>query len=132
MSEAHQLTDLQIAIMRVLWARREATVAEITEALRDERGLAQTTVATLLSRLEKRGAVGHRTQARQYIYRALVTEPEVRRSMVSELTERLFDGDVPALVSHLLTTRAVTSDDLERVKAIITAHELGAEERTDD
>ena len=61
MAEPHQLTELQIAIMRILWERKEATVAEIHAALLDERGLAPTTVATLLSRLEKRGAVKHLT-----------------------------------------------------------------------
>jgi BlaI family penicillinase repressor len=102
MTEQHSFTALQLAILRVLWERGEATVNEIWEALHDERGLAQTTLATMLSRLEKRGAVGHRTDARQYVYRALVTEDAARHSMVSELTARLFEGDVPALVSHLL------------------------------
>ena len=81
MPEAHHLTDLQIAIMRVLWDRGRATVAEICDTLRPERGLALTTVATLLSRLEKRGIVAHETRARQFVYRALVTEADVRRTI---------------------------------------------------
>jgi predicted transcriptional regulator len=118
-SEAHLLTDLQLAVMRVLWDRGEANVAEIWEALRPERGLAQTTVATLLSRLDKRGAVTHRREARQFVYRAAVSEPQVRRVMVRELTTRLFAGDVTALVSHLLSGREVSAGDLARVKAMI-------------
>jgi len=62
MSELHHLTGLQIAFLRVLWQRGEASVAEICEALRPERALAQTTVATVLSRLEKRGVVAHRVR----------------------------------------------------------------------
>jgi predicted transcriptional regulator len=127
MPETHQLTDLQIAIMRILWERREATVVEIAEALRDERGLAQTTIATLLSRLERRGVVSHRTRARQFVYTPLVTESEVQRSMVTELTERLFDGDVAALMTHLLSAREVSSGDLERIKELIAVHEAGTE-----
>jgi predicted transcriptional regulator len=123
MSDLHQLTDLQIAIVRVLWDRGEATAAEICDALRPERGLAPTTIATLLSRLEKRGVVRHRTEARQYVYRATVSEGEVRRSMVGELTERLFGGDIAALMTHLLSAREVSPGDLERVKALIVAHE---------
>ncbi|MBI4501914.1 MAG: BlaI/MecI/CopY family transcriptional regulator [Gemmatimonadetes bacterium] len=127
MSELHQLTELQIAVMRVLWDKGEATVAEIWEALRPERGLAQTTVATLLSRLEKRGVVAHKSRARQYLYRATVTESDVRRVMVRDLTERLFDGDVAALMSHLLTGREVTPGDLARVKKLVEAKESGKE-----
>ena len=127
MSETDQLTDLHIAIMRVLWERGEATVAAIHEALLAERGLAPTTVATLLSRLEKRGVVKHRSASRQYVYYPAVSEHEVRRSMVSELTERLFDGDVAELVSHLLDAREISSGDLEKVKELIADHEARLE-----
>jgi len=127
MSETHQLTDLQFAVMRVLWETGEASVTEIWEALRPERGLAQTTVATLLTRLERRGAVTHRSRARQYLYSAAITEADVQNVMVRELTERLFDGDVAALMSHLLTARAVSPGDLARVKKLVEAHEKARE-----
>jgi predicted transcriptional regulator len=126
MADTHQLTDLQLAILRVLWDRGRATAAEITEALRPERGLAQTTIATLLSRLERRGIVSHESRNRQFVYRARVSESAVRRSMVRELTEQLFEGDVTALVNHLLSGREISSGDLARVKAMIEAHEKGA------
>jgi predicted transcriptional regulator len=128
MPETHQLTDLQISLMRVLWDRGQATVAEICEAVRSERGLALTTVATLLSRLEKRGIVSHETRARQFVYQALVTEADIRRSMVHELTEQLFDGDVAALMSHLLTAREISSGDLNRIKAMLAEHQAGRKE----
>ena len=127
MTEQHQLTDLQVAIMRVLWDRTQATVAEIHEALLPDRGLAPTTVATLLSRLEKRGIVKHRTASRQYVYYPAISEGEVRRSMVSDLAERLFDGDVAELVSHLLSEREMSAGDLEKVKELIASHEARLE-----
>jgi BlaI family transcriptional regulator, penicillinase repressor len=119
MSESFQLTALQLDLMRVLWDRGEATVTDMWEALYDDRGLAQTTLATMLSRLEKRGVVTHRVEARQFVYRALVTEPEVQHSMVSELTSRLFEGDVPALVSHLLTAQDISPGDRSRIRAML-------------
>jgi len=128
MAETYQLTDLQIAIMRVLWDRGQATVVDIWEALHEERGLAQTTIATLLTRLQKRGVVSHTTRQRQFVYRAEVTESEVRRSMVSDLTERLFDGDVAALMTHLLSGREVSTGDMERIKQLIAEHEADGED----
>lgn len=130
MPEIHQLTDLQLAILRVLWDTEQASAAEITEALRPKRGLAQTTISTILSRLEKRGIVDHETRSRQFVYRPMVTESEVRHSMVQELTEQLFAGDVTALVSHLLSEREIDRGDLARVKEMIQAHEKEA--RRDD
>ena len=118
-----RLSDLQIAVMRVLWKRGEATVNEVHEDLLDERGLAPTTVATVLSRLEKRGLLSHHTAGRQFVYRPLATEEQIRISMVEELTELLFEGDVSEMVSHLLSAKEISPGDLARVKSLIEERE---------
>ena len=128
MTERHQLTELQLAILRVIWDKGEATVQDIWEALHPGRGLAQTTVATMLSRLERRGVVTRRAESRQYHYRAAVTEPEVQHSMVGELTERLFDGDVTALVQHLLSGEDISPGDLAKIRDMIERVDTNAAE----
>ena len=112
------LSDLQLDLMRVLWARDEASVAEIAAAL-DDRDLAHTTVATVLTRLAKRGLVSARRDGRQLIYRAEVAEPEVRRSMVGGLLRSVFGGDPKALLAHLVDEREVNSRDLDRVRELL-------------
>src|SRR5439155_15281837 len=121
MSGRHQLTELQLAILRVIWDKGEATVQDIWEALHAERGLAQTTVATMLSRLERRGVVTRRAppHARQYHYRAAVTQEEVQPSMVGELTHRLYDGHVTALLQHLLSGPDVSPADPPNLREMI-------------
>lgn len=126
MPEPTHLTDLQLAIVRVLWTRGPCTVVDVQEALLPDRPLAQTTVATLLTRLEKRGVVSHSTEGRQYQYRAMVSEPDVRRSMVSELTDMLFAGRPAALISHLIGEREIAPGDLDEVKRLIAAAEQRA------
>ena len=113
------LSELQIAVMRELWSRQEASTAEVAQALADQRGLAHTTVATLLTRLEKRGVVAARRDGRQLVYRALVSEEQVRRSMVAGLLGSIFGGDAPALVSHLVRESELGADDLERIKRLL-------------
>ncbi len=132
MTDSAQLTDLQLALLRVLWTQGEATVAQVVEALRPERELAPTTVATLLSRLEKRRVVSHTTRARQYVYRARVSESAVRASMVAGLTDTLFGGDVAALMSHLLDAGSVSPGDLDRVRTLIARAETALEKSHDD
>ncbi|HEX9704803.1 MAG TPA: BlaI/MecI/CopY family transcriptional regulator [Gemmatimonadales bacterium] len=120
MAAPNPLTELQLDLMQVLWRRGEATVQEVLKDL--GRPLAQSTVATLLSRMEKKRLITHRSEGRQYVYRATLSESDVQRSMVEGLThlaDDLFDGDVATLVSHLLTGRDVNPDDLARVKALI-------------
>ncbi|HSO23017.1 MAG TPA: BlaI/MecI/CopY family transcriptional regulator [Chondromyces sp.] len=124
----HTLGDLQHAIMKVLWQRAEATVAEVHDALYEERSLAPTTIATMLRKMEDKGVVAHRVDGRQFVYRPTVSEPEVRTSMVSELIDRLFSGDAAALVSHLVADRAIDSDELERLRALLAEAETAREE----
>jgi predicted transcriptional regulator len=122
MPRSFRLGDLQLAILRVLWERGEATVAEVHEALARERGLAPTTIATMLQKLEKKGVVDHRSEGRRFVYRPLVSEDQVTRSMVAELTSQLFRGDVTALVSHLLSHHDVEPEELARLRRLIAAH----------
>ena len=123
MHEDNNLSDLQVAVMRVLWQRGEAIVADVHSALQEQRGLAPTTIATVLSRLERRGLVRHRTQGRQFVYAAAVSEEEIRTSMLASLTSRLFNGDATALVSHLLRSRDMEAGDLEKVRALLAGSE---------
>ncbi len=122
MPDTTQLSALQMTLMRVLWQRSEATAAEIHEAVLAERDLAPTTVATVLSRLAKKGVVTYRQEGRQYVYRPLVSEHDVRQSMVGDLVEQLFDGDAAALVSHLLHESEMAPGDLDRLRALLENH----------
>lgn len=121
MTHSPQLSDLQLDVLRVLWDRGEAGVADVHQALYDQRKLAVTTVATLLNRLEKRGLVRHRREGRQFVYAATVPEGELRKTMVEELTDRVFQGSAADLVHHLLNEDELSPGDLERVRAMIDA-----------
>jgi BlaI family penicillinase repressor len=114
-----QLSDLQLDVLRVIWRDDEATVAKVHSELLPKRGLATTTIATVLTRLEKRGVLAHRREGRQFVYRSLVTEKDAARNMVNELTERVFNGDAAELVAHLINERKVTNGELDRLKQLI-------------
>jgi predicted transcriptional regulator len=126
MEESHHLGDLQLAIMRILWSRDEASVADVHEALEPERGLALTTIATMLAKMEKKGVVDHRAEGRRFIYRPTVSEGQVRRSMVSDLTSQLFRGDALALVNHLLS-EDIDARELTQLRKLIAAKEAAKE-----
>ena len=102
MTRHHHLAELQLAIMQILWDRGGATVAEVRQALQPERDLAHTTVGTMLAKLEEGGRATHRSDGRVNIYRPLIEREQVARSMVSDLAERLFGGDVTEMFCHLL------------------------------
>jgi BlaI family transcriptional regulator, penicillinase repressor len=125
MADDIALSDLQLDLMRALWRSGELSVGEVAEALAGHdlgaRDLAHTTVATLLTRLEKRGVVSVRRDGRMLVYRAEVSETQVRRSMVSSLIAQVFRGDSKALLAHLVSEREVAPGDLDQIRALLDA-----------
>ena len=119
MAAKTQLSDLQLAVVRRLWARGEATVAEVHGDLLAPRGLAPATVATVMTRLEKDGVLARRREGRQYLYRALVSEDELKRGQVRSLVERLFGGRAEGLLAHLVRAGDVDEGDLERISTLL-------------
>lgn len=131
-SDPVRLGDLQLAILRVLWSEGEATVARVHAVVEPERGSAASTIATMLTKMEARGLVRHRKSGRQFVYRARIGEAEAKRSMVRDVTSRLFRGDPLALVSHLVREEELGPEDLEAIRAMIERHAARASAATAD
>ena len=124
MSRKPQLASLQLAIMRILWQKEEATVADVRDLLAQEgRDLAYTTVATMLAKMERKGQVAHRALGKAFLYHPVLRQEQVSRSMVADLAQRLFGGDVTLMVSHLLDGCELSSGELARLKALIRKKE---------
>ncbi len=119
--KTYRLGDLQLKIMKVLWDRREATVAEVHTGLAHDEDLAYTTMATMLRKMEARGLVGHRQDGRTFIYFPLVAAEAVTRSMADDLLDRVFEGSLADMVNHLLTTHDVSREELLRLEKLINA-----------
>lgn len=123
MATSHKLAELQLAIMHVLWERGEATVAEVRAALEPARQLAHTTIGTMLTKMEAKRLVAHRSDGKANVFRPVIKQERVGRSMVADLAERLFGGDVTALVCHLLDECDVSRAELGRLKKLIRQKE---------
>jgi BlaI family transcriptional regulator, penicillinase repressor len=116
-NKLHRLGELQLKIMKVLWARSEVSVGEVQKALEAE--LAYVTVATMLRKMEARGLVRHRVEGRTFLYKPLVAEAAVTRGVVGDLLNHFFAGSLPAMVSHLLTSREVSRQELTELEKLI-------------
>lgn len=111
--------DLQIAIMRVLWDRNEATLAEIRAALERDRPTAATTVATVLSRLEQNGSVSHRDGERARVYLPKIPRENLQRSQARGLVDRLFGGRAAELVAHLVRESEIDDAELVNLRKLL-------------
>lgn len=123
MAKKHRLAELQLAIMHVLWERESATVAEVRASLAPARVLAHTTVGTMLAKMEEKGQVRHHSDGRVNIYQPLIRQDQVSESMVNDLAERLFGGDIKQMVCHLLDGNELTAEDLADLRRLIDKRE---------
>ena len=119
MNETFGLTELQLAILHVLWERGEATAKEIQEALPGERHY--NSVLTIIRVLERKGHLTHRAEGKAHVYRARAKPEKAQRRVLSHLIEQLFGGSAAAMVLHLVETGDLTEEDLSEVREQMAA-----------
>jgi predicted transcriptional regulator len=108
--------------MEVLWQRRRATVAEVSEALPPP-PLAYNTVLTTMRILEQKGYVRHQEEGRAYVYEPLVERDDAAKSAVGHLLKRFFGNKSAALALRLVEEERPSDDELARLKALIEKYE---------
>jgi predicted transcriptional regulator len=112
-----RLSDRELDVMAVLWARGSGTVAEVREDLPDP--LAYTTVLTVLRTLEEKGFVGHEEEGKAHRYLPLVARERAGRSALTRMVDKLFDGSPELLLTQLVSDRRLSPQDIRRLRKIL-------------
>jgi predicted transcriptional regulator len=110
-------TDRELDIMAILWERGPSTVAEVRTRLRD--ALAHNTVLTVLTVLEEKGYVAHTEEGKAHRFRARVKQETAGATAAARVVEKLFGGSTERLLTHLVTERRVTPDELKRLRKLL-------------
>ena len=120
------LTEGEIRLMDVVWDKGCATVAEVTEALPKELGLAYNTVLTTLRILEEKGYLRHTRadEGRAFRYTAVVGRNEAGRNAVRYLVRRFFRNSPELLVLNLLEDEDLSAKELHRIRELIAKEEV--------
>jgi BlaI family transcriptional regulator, penicillinase repressor len=118
------LTKLELEVMRPVWEARPValTAREVVDRLNAGRDkpLAYTTVQTVLKILEdKRVVVSEPGPGRAHQFAPRVTREQVSTSMIGDLVDRLFDGEVEPLLVHLVGNEKLSRDELVKLRAMI-------------
>lgn len=116
---APKLTSAQLEIMNVVWERGQATVAEVWEQLREQKGLARNTVQTTLVRLEEKGHLRHRKSGNAFVYYPTNPRENTLRSMLKSLVNVAFEGSAAGLVMTLLQDEQLSDEDVKRIKTLL-------------
>ncbi|MEM8671702.1 MAG: BlaI/MecI/CopY family transcriptional regulator [Planctomycetota bacterium] len=113
------LGSLQSEVMDLIWARDEATVAQLVELIGQRRSVSYTTVLSAVQKLEKKGWLEHRTEGRAYVYRAARKKTDVGGSKLRELLKTAFSGDPRLLLSSLMDEASLSDAELTELRKLI-------------
>jgi predicted transcriptional regulator len=109
----------ELAIMKVVWRRKDVSVREVYETLRERRTVAYTTVMTMMNMVEAKGYLKKTLDGRAYRYRPAVPESRVVTTMVREFVERVFDGSAGPLLAHLVSETALSEKERRELRRLI-------------
>ncbi len=114
------IPDSELDVLKVLWSRSQATVREALETLRASgRQWSYATVATLLDRLETKGLVTSDRSELAFVYRPAITSQEVRQKRLSNLVDKLYQGEPGLLVLHLLKSHPLNPSQASEVRSLL-------------
>ncbi|HKM53421.1 MAG TPA: BlaI/MecI/CopY family transcriptional regulator [Isosphaeraceae bacterium] len=114
------IPDSELDVLKVLWDKSQATVREALETLREAgRQWSYATVATLLDRLESKGLVSSDRSDLAFVYRPEISSQEVRQRRLSNLVDKLYQGEPGLLVLHLLKSHPLDPGQAKEVRAVL-------------
>jgi predicted transcriptional regulator len=112
-------TDGELEILHVLWSAGPSSLSAICEALRHQRDVAATTVATMLRLMSDKKLVRRTGSGRGATWAAAVSKQKTERGMVARLVDRLFDGAADRLAVHLVEGGELTPQQLADLRKLI-------------
>lgn len=100
-------------------------VREVRDALATVRGLAYTTVMTMMGIMTKKGYLRRTKTDGGYVYRAVTKRDRLRRDMMQDLVDRVFGGSPAMGIMHLLESSELDDAERNQIRALINRKEHG-------
>ena len=115
------LTPLQQAILNVLWRTGPATAEVIRERIARAHPLKDSTVRTLLRRLEGRGYVTHTVDGKVFIFAAVAPAQSVAARAVRQIIERFWSGSVEQFITGMVDEKVLSAAELKQLARKVRA-----------
>jgi BlaI family penicillinase repressor len=109
------LSELEHLVMEVVWQSESVTTEDVRAALAERHSMKESTVRTVLSRLEEKGYVKHRVEGRTNIYSSQETPHNVAAKAVRQIIERFCGGSVEQLLVGMVNNDVIDEKELHRL-----------------
>jgi predicted transcriptional regulator len=117
---AKTIGEQEMALLRFIADSGNATVGEVAEAFGSPRGLARSTVLTMMERLRQKGHLSRRAVAGVYRYQARATSAELLRGLVRRFVERNLGGSVAPFVAYLSESNTLSEDEVKQLEEVVS------------
>jgi BlaI family penicillinase repressor len=117
----HSVTGLQRAILDLLTHKGPATADQVRTGLLPKHPLKDSSIRTLLRRLEARGYVSHSTEGKLFLYRAEVPSRRIAARAVKRLIEGFWSGSTEAFLAGLVDEKVLSPDEIQRLARKVKA-----------
>lgn len=114
-----KISGAESQIMEALWAQGPLTAEEIVQAVGPAQNWGEATVKTLINRLLKKKALASERTGGRALYKALISREAYITGESQGLLDRLFGGQIAPLVAHYAQHRALSPDEITRLKTLI-------------
>lgn len=101
--------------MEVLWSRGSASAEQVRESLASQRPLKDSTIRTILRRLQQKGYAQHRVQGRTYIYSGVEAPRNVAVRAVLQIIERFCGGSLEQLLVGMVENEVLDRSELQQL-----------------
>ena len=113
------LTNLENEVMQAVWDGGPCTVEAVHRVVSRKRKLKETSVRTLLRRLEQKGYLKHESDGRAYIYRAVEPARSLAARAVRQIIDRFCKGSVEELVSGMVEAKVLKKVDIDQLERFV-------------
>jgi len=108
-------TPLEQLILDYVWAHPDCTAEMCREGLASQRRLKDSTIRTILRKLEEKGYATHKVDGRTFVYRAADTRRNVAVEGAMQLIDRFCGGSVEELLVGLVDNQVLEPRQLQRL-----------------
>jgi predicted transcriptional regulator len=119
------LTELENEIMQVVWETGPCPVETVYLVVSRRRDLKETSVRTILRRLEQKGYLRHEEKGRAYVYQAAEPARSLAARAVRQIIDRFCKGSVEELVSGMVEAKMLSKGEMERLEEFVKSAKGG-------
>src|ERR1700722_17157470 len=109
------LSDLEHQLMDILWKTGPATAEQVREALTPRHPLKESTIRTVLKRLQEKGYVNYRIEGKAFVYSGVHKPRNVAVSAVRQILDRFCDGSLEQLLVGMVENEVVDRAELQQL-----------------